>query len=403
MKKVVWGFALFTLCACLSVWVQTAASYPGGVKSFTTKSTADIIQATHINDLQDEVVAIEQALLSTGLAHHLRAALTNTYDLGVSGAVFRDLNLGRNAAIGGTLAVTGNTTLSGTVNGGAIFPQETQGRLTLTTAVPVTSTDVTAAGTLYFTPYQGNRVAIYVASAWTLKTFSEVSLALTLTSGKNYDVFVYDNAGTVAIALSNAWTTDTARGDALTTQDGAIVLSSDHEFKYLGTIRASGSNTTEDSLAKRFVWNYYHRMRRSVVRVDGTDSWTYTTATVRQSNGSTSNQIAVVVGVAEEVLDLRFAQSVTNGSLAAIQVGIGEDATTLFSKDSTSANVTLPASVTIQAHAHLSKVPAIGYHFYPMLEYSSAVGTTTWVGDNGANGSDTAVGGQSGLMGTWGS
>ncbi len=47
-----------------------AATFPGGVKPFTTKRNdpdGDVVDASHINDLQDEVVAIETELLkSTG-------------------------------------------------------------------------------------------------------------------------------------------------------------------------------------------------------------------------------------------------------------------------------------------------------------------------------------------------
>lgn len=35
------------------------ASFPDSVKTFTTKNTGDVIQAAHVNDLQDEVTAIE--------------------------------------------------------------------------------------------------------------------------------------------------------------------------------------------------------------------------------------------------------------------------------------------------------------------------------------------------------
>lgn len=38
------------------------ASYPTSVKTFTTKNTGDVIQAAHVNDLQDEVNAIEAGL-----------------------------------------------------------------------------------------------------------------------------------------------------------------------------------------------------------------------------------------------------------------------------------------------------------------------------------------------------
>lgn len=40
-----------------------AASYPGAVKTFTTKAAGGAILAAHINDLQDEVVAVETDLL----------------------------------------------------------------------------------------------------------------------------------------------------------------------------------------------------------------------------------------------------------------------------------------------------------------------------------------------------
>lgn len=103
-----------------------SASYPSAAKNFTVKTdgTGQFINAAHVNDLQDEVTAIETGLID-GLAHDVKPTVgaTNTKDLGVAGAVWRDLNLGRNAAVGGTLGVTGNTTLGGTlgVTGAATF------------------------------------------------------------------------------------------------------------------------------------------------------------------------------------------------------------------------------------------------------------------------------------------
>jgi hypothetical protein len=40
------------------------ASYPTSVKSFTSKNNGDVIQASHLNDLQDEVNALESGLLN---------------------------------------------------------------------------------------------------------------------------------------------------------------------------------------------------------------------------------------------------------------------------------------------------------------------------------------------------
>src|SRR5262245_45446838 len=137
-----------------------------------------------------------------------------------------------------------------------------EGRLTLTSGAAVTTSDVTGAGTLYFTPFGGSRVALYDGARWRLHSFSERSLGLTLTSGKNYDVFLYDNAGTLTLELSSAWTNDTTRATALATQNGICVKSGAPTRRYLGTLRASGSNVTEDSLSKRFLWNYGHRCLR---------------------------------------------------------------------------------------------------------------------------------------------
>lgn len=40
-------------------------SYPTSVKSFTTRAGGDVIQPAHMNDVQDEITAIETDLLST--------------------------------------------------------------------------------------------------------------------------------------------------------------------------------------------------------------------------------------------------------------------------------------------------------------------------------------------------
>lgn len=61
-----------------------AASYPGSIKSFTTKTNyVDLVDASHINDLQDEVVAVETELgtdvagSATNLKTRLAVSLAN--------------------------------------------------------------------------------------------------------------------------------------------------------------------------------------------------------------------------------------------------------------------------------------------------------------------------------------
>lgn len=42
-----------------------AATFPGGIKNFTTKNPGDPIESSHINEAQDEIIAIENELLKT--------------------------------------------------------------------------------------------------------------------------------------------------------------------------------------------------------------------------------------------------------------------------------------------------------------------------------------------------
>lgn len=87
-----------------------AASYPSATKSFTTKTDgpAQTIFAAHVNEVQDEIVAVENAL-RTSLQHNLLFT-DATYDIGASGATRpRDLFLSRNAVVGTALTVAGVT------------------------------------------------------------------------------------------------------------------------------------------------------------------------------------------------------------------------------------------------------------------------------------------------------
>lgn len=73
------------------------ASYPTSVKAFTTKNTGDVVQSAHVNDIQDEVAAIE-AGLRNGTAPINAAGSTLT-----------------------SLSVTGNSTLAAVQGGASTF------------------------------------------------------------------------------------------------------------------------------------------------------------------------------------------------------------------------------------------------------------------------------------------
>ncbi len=265
------------------------------------------------------------------------------------------------------------------------------GRLTLTSGTPVTTADVTAAASVFFTPYTGNRIALYDGSAtWSIYTFSELTLALgTISSGLPYDVFAYNNAGTVALELL-AWTNGTTRATALALQNGVYVKTGATTRRYLGTFYTTSTTTTEDSAAKRFLWNYYNRQPRTLVRQDSTVTWTYTIATLRQANNSTANQVAVVIGVAEVPVSLTLQVTGINNTAAytAAQIGIGENSTTAVAANNVGGVMSTGGSSVGTFYssfvAALSTFPAVGYSYYAWLEASGAVGTMTWYGNSQA-------------------
>lgn len=354
-----------------------AASYPSSVKSFTTKTSGQTVASSHVNDMQDETVAVEGALLN-GFAHALKPTALGGQDLGTTSLPW------------GTGYFTG-------------LPMDIglcEGRLTLTTGLPVTTADVSAAASVYFTPYKGNRVALYDGTNWALYTFTELTLALgTISSGKPYDVFLYNNTGTLTLELL-AWTNDTTRATALTTQNGVLVKTGATTRRYLGTFYTTSTTTTEDSYAKRFLWNYYNRVKRAMRVFDPANTWTYSTAAWRQANGNTANQLACVIGVAEVLVEATCRAGVSNSNAGVVVgVSIAPDAVTdpAVAETQLFACVTTPvAGYVVNPAATYSGYPAAGYRIFIWQEFSAATITTTWYGDNGG----ASVGPNSGIMGS---
>lgn len=267
--------------------------------------------------------------------------------------------------------------------GQALKPMD--GRLTLTTAVPITTADVTAAGTLYYTPYAGNRVSLFDGSRWKAYSFSELSLTITCTSGSMYDVWLYDNAGTLTLETL-VWTNTTTRATALALQNGVLSRTGSLTRRYTGSFYCTATNQTEDSFARRMLWNYDNRVPRPMRVLEATDEWTYTLATLRQANAATGNQLDFVIGVSEVPVDASVqAMARNSGGGILTLVAIGLDSTTAAATGCIMQRYATPgADTTGPVSATLRTFPGIGRHTAVWLEYSSATGTTTWSGDSGA-------------------
>jgi hypothetical protein len=250
-----------------------------------------------------------------------------------------------------------------------------------------------ANSTIYWTPRTGNAIALYDGTRWNLYHTAEISLALSaLTADKLYDVFLYDNAGTLTLELSAAWASDVARTDALTTQDGVTVKSGAATRRWVGLIRTIGTAATESSQTKRFVWNVYNRVTGSMSKQDATSSWNYTIATYRESNGATTNRLQVVTGEPQAILVGSVGRA-SNSTISIIgETAIGLDSTTTLAYGILAARSILSEvanNIVALTAAGTVQVP-LGYHFLSWLERSNATGTTTWNG--GAN---------TGINGNW--
>lgn len=267
------------------------------------------------------------------------------------------------------------------------------GRLTLTTATPVTTADVTAATTLYWTPYKGNTCALYDGTKWTTWKFAEISIAVPNTTVTMYDVWLYNNSGVLALEVL-AWTNDTTRATAVALQDGVYVKSGATTRRYLGSFRTTGvAGQTEDSAAKRFVWNNYNRVTKTMSHAtESTVSWNYTTATWRQANANAANQLDYVVGLNEDMVEATVLVSYQSTGANQASVGVGVDVTNANSTQIRTITVSAAGAGRTQVLAFYKGTPGVGRHFLAWVEFAQAAGTNTFFGQ------DTY--GQSGMVGS---
>ena len=283
------------------------------------------------------------------------------------------------------------------------------GRLSLTSGTAVTTSNVTAATTVYYNVHEHPFICISLSTGEYRLVRQAGTLSVVLNNPNHaadslYDVFAFLDSGTLRIGTGPAWSSATSRGTGAGTteisQDDGVWLNSNDitlrndattyavtggEATYLGTFRTTGSvATTEDSLAKRYVWNAYNRRARAMRVTEATNTWAYTTATMRQANGAAGNQLDFVQGLNEDAVSADVMASVENSSAnVLVMVGIGLDATGAIASGSlTGAQVTAVAAQEQPLTASYRGFPGLGRHYLAWLEYSAATGTTTWYGDN---------------------
>ena len=246
------------------------------------------------------------------------------------------------------------------------------GRLTLRSGDPVNAPG-SSGGTLYFTPFNGNIIALYDGStSWGFLTFAEKSLAVPVSTGV-YDLFAYNNAGVVALE-TQAWTNISTRASNLAFQDGVYVKVGATTRRYLGTFY-SASGTVSDIKAARNLFSYYNRVGKVVYNQDPGPDYPYTSIANVMSpmhSGSTGWRIYVVVGVQDNAIDIKVSTLFTpNTADVRYYIGVGLNQTTANNANYGVWRMDL-LNIPMSLYTGSLSSPPLGYNFYNGLEQLTA-------------------------------
>jgi hypothetical protein len=301
---------------------------------------------------------------------------------------------------------------SGAVRGKLACPIAPGGRLTLASGVPVMTSDVAGATTVYYTPYIHQCVPLYDGASFVMTDIGgQLSQATTdttkspaaVTTNTNYDLFVWNDSGTFRCTRGPAWSSGTARGTGSGTTElervqGILVNKqaitngpAARRGTYVGTIRSNGSSQIDwifgdvsagGTAGVLNVWNCYNRADIATRVADSTDLWTYATAAWRAANNSSTYRVSFVLGLDDVQVSAQHCGFVQRaGSNVNAMVGVGLDTTTAFSGSAVGALSNVTGAVG--ANAQYAGYPGIGAHFISAIEYTNGA-TATYYGDGAA-------------------
>lgn len=315
-----------------------------------------------------------------------------------------------------SLSVSGSVIqiyVTGSSSSGGAVPHAPGGRLTLATGTPVMTSEQASKTAIHYLPYVGDLYPSFNGSVFTERTFSPLTLNLDSNtgtvgfhqSGKNFDLFVFNDGGTDRLVSSPAWTSDIARSSNIEYKNGiltnsasmtarydsasgSVVTVPQYQGTYVGTFRASADGQTTWELggdastgdpAFLYLWNAYNRVAVEVRVTDNKDSWTYNAATWRAADNSNNNRVSFVVGLNEDGMQAIYDCIVNPGGVQNAVVGIGLDVTNNYSG---TANIAVQSATAGGNQAHWNGQAGLGYHFLQAVEYQSS-GTGTYYGDFG--------------------
>jgi hypothetical protein len=298
-------------------------------------------------------------------------------------------------------------------------PSEPQGRLTLTTLVPVLIAAVSASATVRYTPYKGNKIPIWNGTLFEMRTFSELTNTLADSTdnpaagaaAKVYDLFVGYKNGNLILARDVAWTNDTTPTGSSTVPRAGLnyvngVLVNENVIAncfaagygtYVGTIRTDAGGATVSqtfatsgaggSAGSMYVWNAYNQVEMRCLAASTTASYTYASATVRATEGGNLVRVNVVRGLNDRPIDAIYFCLMT---LAAVSgsyglIGIALDATNAISGKRGQILSQAAVAVSGVPEARYNNYPGLGAHFLQATESGDGTNNVTFAPNGNEN------------------
>lgn len=316
-----------------------------------------------------------------------------------------------------TTTGTSSTTVWTAVNAStaaAVVPPP-QGYLTPTTGVPIILSDVTAATSIFYTPYVGNTVPIYNGSSFIPTVFTELTLTLNAAHAASniYDVFVFNNVGVPTVVTGPSWSAGTggniasgtcARGTGaggaalsrvngiltntvqITGRNGATTYTINANLAtYVGSIfmdTTNGQITCHRSYGvsrKWGVWNAYNRAPIVLQMGLATASWAFVGG-FEKSNADVTAVLTMFQGLAEEFSETTFFQNLTVASGAQVQIGISFTSGIPALSYSPSVSVGTATTLAQGVNAYLGSPPILGIVNVLSQEQSAGVASTFFGG-----------------------
>jgi hypothetical protein len=311
------------------------------------------------------------------------------------------------------------------------------GRLTLTSGVPIMTASVVGVTSLYYTLgpvgssfpiYNGSN---YVATAYTQLT--NVSTDQTVNPSQVapssvYDIYGWSNGGIVTLSRSPAWFSNTSRcsgGEPCTGATeptdpqlvGGFYLNRNaitgtcssacpgaNRGTYLGTVYSDASGTytvnfgggaAGGSPGFLGVYNFYNQVQNTAFVYDTTASYTYSSTTARQWNGSAGNQVTFVKGFNDNAVTVSAQQLLAIGAIAGANAtsGWALDITNGFSQASfcsapgTTTYFCSPPVVStfrFASHGGPPTLTTFGAHVVAGVEKGDGTNAYTYEGNNSA-------------------